>query len=221
MEIGNNNLESRESTAGIQTRCSWSRMLMFGPPKLGLEEEALRPRHQLWTELIGLIGCRTDVCLMAGQHCTEEGSVRSWGKTSRIFQQWNLCYLVQGLRFPENHHRSSNRNSWKGEKVYWTAFSGGSGCVRKKTMKLYQGGVKESATAISWSNQNSFTRKAVTQKNSNRITYNQKFLSSKRKAASSREKRKETREEKLCWNWPKESCCSKDLIRFLTKNQQN
>lgn len=122
---------------------------------------------------LDLIGCRTDVRLMAGQHCTEEGSVRSWGKTSRIFQQWNLVLLGAGFEIPRepSSKQNSNRNSWKGEKVYWTAFSGGSGCVRKKkTMKLYQGGVKESATAISWSNQNSFTR-AVTQKNSNRITY--------------------------------------------------
>lgn len=223
MEIGNNNLESRESTAGIQTRCSWSRMLRFGLPKLGLEEEALRPRHQLWTELIGFDRMQNWRMLDGWTALHRRGfSEEVEGKRREFSSNGTWCYLVQGLRFPENHHRSSNRNSWKGEKVYWTAFSGGSGCVRKKkTMKLYQGGVKESATAISWSNQNSFTRKAVTQKNSNRITYNQKFLSSKRKAASSREKRKETREEKLCWNWPKESCCSKDLFRFLTKNQQN
>jgi hypothetical protein len=65
-------------------------------------------------------------------------------------------------------------------------------------MKLYQGGVKESATAISWSNQNSFTR-AVTQKNSNRITYKiRNFFLARRKAVSSREKKRKETREKLC-----------------------
>jgi hypothetical protein len=122
---------------------------------------------------LDLIGCRTDVCCDGWTALHRRGFSAKLRENVANFPAMEPVLLGAGFEIPRepSSKQNSNRNSWKGEKVYWTAFSGGSGCVRKKkTMKLYQGGVKESATAISWSNQNSFTR-AVTQKNSNRITY--------------------------------------------------
>jgi len=95
MEIGNNNLASRK--AQLESKRAAVDHVCWGSDLQNWDWRKRRCVHVTnfeWNWL-DLIGCRTDVCLTAGQHCTEEGPVRSWGKTSRIFQQWNLCYLVQ------------------------------------------------------------------------------------------------------------------------------
>lgn len=186
-----------DSTAGIQTRCSWSHVLMFGPPKLGLGEEAL-----VHVTNFDWIDRTTDWRVLWLLSSTVQKRVQSEveGKRRELSDNGTCTTWCRVLRFPKNNNLSSkNEAAWEEEKVYWTTFSGGSSCEKKK-MKLR---IKEAwrnlplrcARAI-----NSFTR-SMTQKDSNRIT--QVSIE-----AGRCEKRKW---KKSCaWNWPKESYCSND-----------
>lgn len=91
-------------------------------------------------------------------------------------------------RVRDSAKQNSNRNSWKGEKVYWTTFSGGSDCEKEGTIEALSRR-REGICHCDKLEQSKFFHATVTHTNSNRITYNQKFLS-RRKAVSSREKRK-------------------------------
>jgi len=103
---GNNNLESRESTAGIQTRCSWH--VRWGS---GLQNWDWRKRRCIhvtnfeWNWL-DLIGCRTDVCCDSWTALHRRGFRAKLRENVANFPAMEPVLLGAAFEIPENNHRS-------------------------------------------------------------------------------------------------------------------
>jgi len=160
------------STAGIQTSCSWSHVLIFGPLKLGLEEEALASTSPTLMELIGLIGRRTDVCCDGCPALQRRGfSAKLRGNVANFPAMEPVLLGVGFWDSPRTIIKSSTtKQRERKRKCIEQHFPGGSSCEKKKRWSSESRRREGICHCDVLEQSNSFTR-SVTQKDSNRITY--------------------------------------------------
>lgn len=155
MEIGNNNLESRDSTAGNPNKLQLITRADVRSSKTGIGGRGARPRHQLWMELIGMIRTMNwRVLWWLSSTAKKRVQCEVEGKRREFSSDGTCTTWCRVLRFGENNNFSSTYEAaWEEEKVYWTTFSGRIKLWEEKDEAQNQGGVKESATAMCSSNQ--------------------------------------------------------------------
>jgi len=137
MEISNNNLESRDSTAGNPNKLQLITRADVRSSKTGIGGRGARPRHQLWMELIGMIRTMNwRVLWWLSSTAKKRVQCEVEGKRREFSSDGTCTTWCRVLRFGENNNFSSHtKQHERKRKCIEQHFPGGSSCEKKK-MKL-------------------------------------------------------------------------------------